>query len=142
MRFYCEEKETVLNELKSSVEGLSQKEAQKRLEENGKNKLEAAKGKSLVQRFLEQLADPMIIILLEMAVLSADVKPVIDEPTALEVTCRKAENASYYFIFNFTNEVLPLPACFEGCTDLLTGATVSGQSLLKPYDTYLVCRAD
>ena len=70
MRFYCEEKETVLNELKSSVEGLSQKEAQKRLEENGKNKLEAAKGKSLVQRFLEQLADPMIIILLVAALIS------------------------------------------------------------------------
>ena len=70
MRFYCEEKETVMQSVKSSEHGLSVKEAAKRLEENGKNRLEAAKGKSLVQRFLEQLSDPMIIILLAAAAIS------------------------------------------------------------------------
>ena len=70
MRFYCEEKEAVLQALDSSKEGLSTSEALKRLEENGKNRLEAAKGKSVIQRFLEQLADPMIIILLIAALIS------------------------------------------------------------------------
>ncbi|MBR5880448.1 MAG: HAD-IC family P-type ATPase, partial [Clostridia bacterium] len=51
-------------------EGLTSAEAQKRLEQNGKNKLAAAKGKSLFRRFLEQLADPMIIILLVAALIS------------------------------------------------------------------------
>ena len=70
MRFYDAEKEEVLHEVKSSTEGLSEEEARNRLETNGKNKLVAAKGKSIVRRFLEQLADPMIIILLVAALVS------------------------------------------------------------------------
>ena len=70
MKFYCTDKEAVLGELGASAEGLTSAEAQKRLEENGKNKLAAAKGKSLIRRFLEQLADPMIIILLVAAAIS------------------------------------------------------------------------
>ena len=70
MKFYCEENEKVLQELKTDRNGLSPAEAEKRLAENGKNRLEAAKGKSLIRRFLEQLADPMIIILLVAALIS------------------------------------------------------------------------
>lgn len=70
MRFYCEDKSQVLKAVESSEAGLSAEEAGKRLEKNGKNRLEAAKGKSIIQRFLEQLADPMIIILLVAAVIS------------------------------------------------------------------------
>lgn len=70
MRYYCEDKEEVLQQVQSSEKGLSTAEAQKRLEENGRNALEAAKGKSLLRRFLEQLADPMIIILLAAALVS------------------------------------------------------------------------
>ena len=70
MKFYCENAEEVLVKVGSSESGLSQAEANKRLEENGKNKLEAAKGKSIFRRFLEQLADPMIIILLAAAAVS------------------------------------------------------------------------
>ncbi|MCD8190101.1 MAG: cation-translocating P-type ATPase [Clostridiales bacterium] len=70
MRYYCEEKENVLNALHSSEAGLSTKEAQSRLERDGKNALEAARGKSLIRRFLAQLADPMIIILIAAAIVS------------------------------------------------------------------------
>ena len=70
MKFYCENAEEVLQEVKSSENGLTEAEAQKRLEENGKNRLEAAKGKSIFRRFMEQLADPMIIILLAAAAVS------------------------------------------------------------------------
>ena len=70
MKFYCEDHEKVLSELNSSREGLTSAEAAKRLEENGKNKLAAAKGKSLIRRFFEQLADPMTIILLVAAAIS------------------------------------------------------------------------
>ncbi len=70
MRYYCEEKETVLKEFNTSEQGLSDAEAARRLEANGKNCLEAAKGKTIFQRFMEQLADPMIIILIAAAVIS------------------------------------------------------------------------
>ena len=70
MKFYCEDQEKVLSELQSTREGLSSAEAARRLEANGKNKLAAAKGKSLIRRFFEQLADPMTIILLVAAAIS------------------------------------------------------------------------
>ena len=70
MKFYCTEKEEVLKTLESSEQGLTSAEAQKRLEANGKNRLAAAKGKSIIRRFFEQLADPMIIILLVAAAIS------------------------------------------------------------------------
>ena len=70
MKHYCEDKQAVLEQLGSSEKGLSKEEAARRLEANGKNKLEAAPGKSLLRRFLEQLSDPMIIILLVAAAVS------------------------------------------------------------------------
>ena len=69
-KYYLEEDEQVLKEMGSSRNGLSSAEADSRLEKNGKNKLEEAKGKSLVKRFLEQLADPMIMILIAAAAVS------------------------------------------------------------------------
>jgi len=70
MKFYCAEMSEVLEKLNTSEAGLTQSEANSRLEANGKNRLEAAKGKSIIRRFLEQLADPMIIILLAAAAIS------------------------------------------------------------------------
>ena len=70
MKFYCENIDTVLESTKSSAEGLTTAEAEKRLAENGKNKLAEGKKDSLFVRFLKQLADPMIIILLVAAVVS------------------------------------------------------------------------
>ena len=71
MRHYCEESEKVLQALETDAKnGLSQAEATRRLETNGKNKLVAAKKKSIIRRFLEQLSDPMIIILIVAALIS------------------------------------------------------------------------
>ncbi len=70
MRYYCEEKESVLQSLQTTEQGLTSEEAAIRLEKDGKNVLEAGKKKSLIARFLEQLADPMIIILIIAAVIS------------------------------------------------------------------------
>ena len=70
MKHYCEDASAVLAQLESSEKGLSAAEAKKRLERDGLNKLAEAKGKTLLQRFLEQLSDPMIIILLVAAAIS------------------------------------------------------------------------
>lgn len=71
MIFYQKDTKTVLEELQSTEEGLSNSEAEYRLEQNGKNKLDDPPKKSLAKRFLEQLIDPMIIVLLVAAVISA-----------------------------------------------------------------------
>lgn len=52
-------------------QGLSGKEAEERLEADGRNKLEEAQRTPLWKRFLEQLMDPMIMILIGAAVISA-----------------------------------------------------------------------
>ena len=71
MKFYAMNQEAVLDEVKSSVDGLTTAEAEKRLEENGKNKLTEGKKESLIVRFLKQLAEPMTIILLVAAAVAA-----------------------------------------------------------------------
>ncbi len=64
-------KEDVLSELNTSPEkGLSSDEAAKRLEQYGPNALEGTKEESMIVRFLKQMKDPMIIVLLVAAVLS------------------------------------------------------------------------
>ncbi len=70
MKHYLEEKETVLEALSSTANGLSEKEAQDRLEKNGKNKLIEGKKKSLFKRIIDQLADPMVLVLIGAAVVS------------------------------------------------------------------------
>ena len=59
-----------MRQLDSGENGLSQAEAERRLAENGKNKLAAAKKDSILKQLLKQLADPMIIILLAAAAIS------------------------------------------------------------------------
>ena len=70
MKFYLEQIENVFGHVKSSEAGLSSAEAEKRLAENGKNKLKEGKKKTMFQRVMEQLSDPMIIILLAAAAIS------------------------------------------------------------------------
>ncbi len=70
MKFYLEDLKDVFNNLNSSENGLSENEAKKRLEQNGKNKLDEGKKASLAARFLAQLKDPMLIILMVAALLS------------------------------------------------------------------------
>lgn len=71
MKYYCEDAESVLSEVGSSQKGLSSEEAAKRLERDGRNELAAAKKPSLISQFFKQMADPMIIILLVAAAISA-----------------------------------------------------------------------
>lgn len=70
MKHYLSTTEEVFKETGSSEKGLTSEQAQKRLEENGKNRLEEGKKKSVIRRLLEQFADPMIIILIVAAAIS------------------------------------------------------------------------
>ena len=70
MKEYLSSCEEVLKEQNSSEQGLSTGEAQQRLPRFGKNELEKGKKTSLLKRFLGELADPMIIILIVAAAIS------------------------------------------------------------------------
>ena len=71
MKYYLQSAQEAFAAVKSTENGLSDSEAAKRLEANGKNKLKEAKKVSLVSRFISQLKDPMIIILIIAAIVSA-----------------------------------------------------------------------
>lgn len=70
MKHYLESADGVLEEFKTSVEGITQEEAGARFLKHGKNELDKAKKKSIWRRFAEQLANPMIIVLLIAAAVS------------------------------------------------------------------------
>ncbi len=74
MKFYNQSKEEVLNHLGSGARGLSSVEAHNRLEKNGKNKLADGEKESMLKRFFKQLAEPMTIILIVAAAISAGVE--------------------------------------------------------------------
>ena len=71
MKDYLLTCEDVLEKLNSSKSGLSQKEAELRILEEGKNKLEEGKQVSLAYKFLKELTNPMTIILIVAAIISA-----------------------------------------------------------------------
>lgn len=70
MVWHMEDGYRVLEELRSSREGLSSEEAERRLEEHGPNELEERGRKPLLLMFLSQFADFMILVLLAAAVLA------------------------------------------------------------------------
>ena len=63
--------EQVLKNLDVDTNGLTQAQAQERLEKYGPNKLKEGKKPTLLQRFFAQLKDPMLIILMVAAAVSA-----------------------------------------------------------------------
>ncbi|MBR3282467.1 MAG: cation-translocating P-type ATPase [Ruminococcus sp.] len=71
MKHYLETTEAVLDEVKSTKAGLTSEEAAKRLNEYGANKLDEPPKPTLLARFIEQFKNPMILVLLAAAVISA-----------------------------------------------------------------------
>ncbi|MFU0811918.1 MAG: calcium-translocating P-type ATPase, PMCA-type [Atopobium sp.] len=72
MKEYLQDSAKVVEDVKSDgIYGLSSAEAKKRLERDGLNKLKEAKKDPLWKRFFAQMADPMIIMLIVAAVISA-----------------------------------------------------------------------
>ena len=71
MKYYLESSSEVFGEVKSTENGLTPEQARRRSAETGKNTLAEGKKTPLILRFLSQFADPMIIILIAAAVISA-----------------------------------------------------------------------
>lgn len=71
MKYYLKNADEVLKEINSYRQGLTSDEAIKRQKMNGKNKLNEAKKDSMLTKILKSIADPMIIMLLVTAAISA-----------------------------------------------------------------------
>ena len=68
---YTQSTQEVLAQLGATVDGLSSQEVKARQEKYGPNKLKEAEKATWLQRFMAQLKDPMLIILMIAAVVSA-----------------------------------------------------------------------
>lgn len=84
-----------------------------------------------------QLEQAGLSKLLMMACEDAGVKPVIAEPSRLEVTVRETDRERFFFVINLSGEEQQLPKVFAGRKDLLGGETLQQGHALKPFDTLL-----
>ena len=80
MKHYLTDKEEVLSTLETSVSGLTSEEAAKRLERDGKNKLAEGKKVTILQRIISQILDPMVLVLIGAAIVSAITEIAMHEP--------------------------------------------------------------
>ena len=71
MKPYLEPQENVLKDLSVTEEGLTTSEANERSERYGKNKLAEGKKETILQKFIKELLNPMILVLLAAATISA-----------------------------------------------------------------------
>lgn len=78
-------KETILEFQSNEKNGLSELEAKRRLEKNGKNELAEGESRSVLEAFFEQLQDPLIYVLLAAAVISLLLHEVSDAVIILVV---------------------------------------------------------
>ena len=70
MKEYLSEVQEVMKQQETGNDGLSSQEAGRRLEKFGKNKLKEGKKESLIHKFLMELKDPMVLILIAADVIS------------------------------------------------------------------------
>ena len=76
--FYKETSEKAMRYYNSSIEGLSQKEAEKRLKENGFNELKEKEKTPIWKLFLDSFKDPLVIILLIAALVQIFLGEVVE----------------------------------------------------------------
>ena len=86
MKQYLESKQAVLDELGTTeADGLSSSEAAQRLAKHGPNKLKEEEKTPLWIRFFQQMADPMVIMLIVAAAISAATGFIQGEPDFADV---------------------------------------------------------
>lgn len=98
-------------------------------------------GEGYVYYLGTKLADEALNKVLKMIYTESNIQSIIPETTKLEITCRHAETADYYFILNFQKEVLPVPRFFVGATNLLDDTAITAETKLQQYDVLVVKKA-
>ena len=71
MKYYLESAADVLKEKNSQENGLTEEEAKKRIAEFGENKLAEKEKESLIHKFFKEICEPMTIVLIIAAIISA-----------------------------------------------------------------------
>ncbi|HAW12133.1 MAG TPA: hypothetical protein DCW34_00145, partial [Erysipelotrichaceae bacterium] len=64
---YLKSSEEILKELNTSTQGLTDQQAEQRLAQYGENRLQEGRKITILERFVEELKDPMLIMLMAAA---------------------------------------------------------------------------
>ncbi|MGC2385393.1 MAG: cation-transporting P-type ATPase, partial [Nitrososphaeraceae archaeon] len=94
-------RDQVMQDLRTSIRGLTQREANERLTVYGFNEIEAERGISRAATFAKQFTDPLIIILLLATAISAIVGELIDSAIIIAIVILAATVA---FIQEYRSE--------------------------------------
>lgn len=94
-------------------------------------------GKGAVYYIGTQLEADGMAHVLDAACEQAQVKSLVSGHTGLEIVCRTKEDQKLYFVMNFRNKGEKLPEDFDDCEDLLSGARMTKDTVLQPYDVCL-----
>lgn len=76
--------------------------------------------------------------LLMHAITQAGVSAALQEPSELEVTYRESDSRRVYFVINLSGAPQPLPACFAGQPERLSGKLLEAGCVLAPYDVCVI----
>ena len=68
----------------------------------------------------------------------AGVNAVISEDTELEVTCRSTMDCRFYYVINFKDKEIEIPAYFVGKKEILTGNDVQLGEMMNKYDVKII----
>jgi Ca2+-transporting ATPase len=85
MQFHTQPLSALESELKTRASGLREEDVQNRLNEHGRNVLQAAKKKTWVSMFLGQFVDFMILVLIAAAIISGVIGEVTDAVVILSI---------------------------------------------------------
>ena len=88
--WHSHDNETVFEKVSSSADGLSQQDAEQRLQKYGANRLKPAKKKGPLARFLAQFHNVLIYVLLGAAVVTALLEHWVDSGVILAVVILNA----------------------------------------------------
>jgi len=101
MHWHQKETEDVIEEMQSSLQGLTSEEAGRRLEKYGPNELKEKKKKTAFMMFLDQFRDFMILVLIAAAIISG----IIGEPSdTIAIAVIVVLNAAIGFIQEYRAE--------------------------------------
>lgn len=75
---------------------------------------------------------------LDKAAKEGKITSAVGEATGLEITCRKGERESFYFLINFREEAQKIPASFIGGRDLLTGKTIEPEEAMEKFEVRII----
>lgn len=95
-------------------------------------------GKGTVYYIGTQLEKSLLDTILDGAAASANLTALVEVETNLEISCRRTEEAVYYFIINFHEQAEKVPPQFAGKQDLLSGKQLTEDFVADQYSVYVI----